>query len=94
MKEQLFEWDEAKSERNRVERGFGFDYAARVFAEPVLEEQDRRKDYKERRLVATGKIGEDVFVIVYTWRGNRRRIISARPAKRRERDAYYKAFLE
>ncbi len=27
-----FEWDPAKHERTRRERGFGFDYAARIFA--------------------------------------------------------------
>jgi uncharacterized DUF497 family protein len=90
----LFEWDEAKSSRNRAERGFGFDYACRIFAEPVIEEEDRRRDYGERRIVATGKIGPEVFVVVFAWRGNRRRIISARLAKRRERDAYRQAFPE
>ena len=29
----LFEWDEAKSLRTLKERGFGFDYAARMFLE-------------------------------------------------------------
>jgi uncharacterized protein len=90
----LFEWDEAKSSRNRAERGFDFAYACRIFAGPVVEEEDRRRDYGERRIVATGKIGTQAFVVVFAWRGNRRRIISARPAKRRERDAYRQAFPE
>jgi uncharacterized DUF497 family protein len=51
-----------------------------------------RRDYGERRIVATGKIEDGVFVVVYTWRGRRRRIISARPAKRKERDDYGKAY--
>jgi uncharacterized protein len=88
----LFEWDEAKSERNRKERGFGFDYACRIFESPVIEEEDRRRDYGERRIVATGQVEGDIFVLVFTWRGRRRRIISARPAKRKERDDYRKAF--
>jgi uncharacterized DUF497 family protein len=90
----LFEWDEAKSSRNRADRGFDFDYACRIFAGPVIEEEDRRLDYRERRIVATGKVGTETFVVVYTWRGKRRRIISARPAKRRERDAYRQTFPE
>jgi hypothetical protein len=28
----LFEWDEAKSRRTLSERGFGFDYATRIFS--------------------------------------------------------------
>lgn len=86
------EWDDAKSERNRKERGFGFDYAALIFQGAVLEEEDRRRDYGERRFVATGAVGDDLFVVVFTWRSDRRRIISARPAKRRERNAYRQAF--
>jgi hypothetical protein len=90
----LFEWNEAKSSRNRVERGFDFDYACRIFAGPVIEEEDRRRNYGERRIIATGKIGAQAFVVVFVWRGNRRRIISTRPAKRSERDAYRQAFPE
>ena len=90
----LFEWDEAQSSRNHAERGFDFDYACRIFAGPVIEEEDRRFDYRERRIVATGKVGTETFVVVYTWRGDRRRIISARPAKRRERGAYSQTFPE
>ncbi len=46
-----FEWDEAKSERNRRERGFDFDFAfaARVFEGGYLADEDRRKDYGEPR---------------------------------------------
>ncbi len=52
----------------------------------------RRRDYGERRLVSIGEIDGEVFAIVYTWRGANRRIISARRARRRERDAYRQAF--
>ena len=43
----LFEWDEAKSQRNLNERGFGFEYAARVFLGPTLERPDNRREYGE-----------------------------------------------
>ncbi len=92
--EQLFEWDEVKSRRNLAERGFDFEFATRVFDGPLLEEEDRRRDYREPRIAATGRIEGGFFVIVYTWRGTRRRIISARPASRRERNEYRKAFPE
>jgi uncharacterized protein len=73
-------------------RGFDFEYAARIFEGTVLEREDGRRDYGERRIVSVGQIEGDVFVVVYTWRGNHRRIISGRRASRRERDAYYQAF--
>jgi uncharacterized DUF497 family protein len=87
-----FEWDEAKSRRNFRERGFDFEFGTRIFDGPCIEEEDARRDYGERRIVAAGKIEDGVFVVVYTWRGRRRRIISARPAKRKERDDYGKAY--
>lgn len=90
----FFEWDEGKSARNYAERGFGFDYACRIFEGPVIEEEDRRRDYGEHRVIATGEIEGGIFVIVYTPRGGGCRIISARPAKRRERNAYRQAFPE
>lgn len=87
-----FEWDEAKSRATFEKRGFDFEYVARIFESTVLEREDRRREYGERRIVSVGPIEDDLFVVVYTWRGDRRRIISARRASRRERDAYRKAF--
>jgi len=82
-----FEWDEAKSEQNLCQRGFGFDYAALLFDSPVLETIDNRRDYGEIRVQAIGQVGEDILFVTYTDRSNRksRRIISARKANRKER---------
>jgi uncharacterized DUF497 family protein len=57
----LFEWDEAKSNRNRADRGFDFEYACQIFVRPVLEEDDRRHNYGESRIIATGEIGTETF---------------------------------
>ena len=81
----LFEWDGAKSLRNLNERGFGFDYASRIFLGPTLENPDNRRDYGEVRIQAIGQIGDAVLFVVYTDRGDLRHIISARPASRKER---------
>jgi uncharacterized DUF497 family protein len=72
-----FGWDPAKSERTRRERGFGFDYAARIFAGPTVEVVDRRRDYGEARIRAIGEIDGRVYVVVYTDRPSLRWIISA-----------------
>lgn len=91
----MFEWDEAKSRENLEERGFDFEFAARIFAGgDVLEYEDKRRDYRETRIAAIGEVEGALLFVVYTWRGYNRRIISARRASRRERDAYCKAFGE
>jgi uncharacterized DUF497 family protein len=80
-----FEWDPAKSDRNRHERGFDFATAALIFDGPVQTAVDERRDYGEERVIAIGEIAGEVIVVVYTDRGQIRRIISARRANRRER---------
>jgi uncharacterized DUF497 family protein len=84
----MFEWDRAKSAKNLRDRGFDFAYAAKIFDQPTLEADDPRNGYGERRIRAVGRVGEDVLFVVYTWRGEVRRIISARLASRKERNAY------
>jgi hypothetical protein len=86
-----FEWDEAKSEANLRERGFDFAYAALIFEGLTLEWDDVRREYGERRILTIGRVEGDVLFVVYTWRAGVRRIISARLANRRERNAYRKA---
>jgi uncharacterized DUF497 family protein len=40
----VFEWDEAKSQDNLEQRGFDFEYAARIFkGGDLLEYEDRRR---------------------------------------------------
>ena len=60
----LFEWDDAKSQRNLVERGFGFDHAAAIFLGPTLEAQDNRRDYGEIRVQAIGRAGDDILSVI------------------------------
>jgi uncharacterized protein len=84
-----FEWDEAKSERNARERGLPFALAPRLFEGPVVEADDPR-DWGERRVKAVGVIEGREYVVVYTQRGEARRIISFRDAARPERDLYWR----
>jgi uncharacterized DUF497 family protein len=82
------EWDDAKSEKNLLERGFGFDFAALIFEGPVLERVDRRQDYGEARVQAIGEVYGYILFVVYTDQGETRRIISARMANSKERAAW------
>jgi len=63
----------------------GFDFAALVFASGVVEWPDDRHDYGEARFRAVGMADAILLHVVYTDRGAVRRIISARPASRKER---------
>jgi uncharacterized DUF497 family protein len=72
-----FEWDPGKHETIRRTRGFGFDYAIRIFAGPTVEVMDRRRDYGEMRVRAIGEIDGRVYVVVYTDRGDVRWIVTA-----------------
>jgi len=49
----------------------------------------RQREYGEERIGALGRLEEEILFVVYTWRGERRRIISARRARRDERKRYY-----
>jgi uncharacterized protein len=84
-----FEWDEAKRLSNILKHGVDFADAVEVFAGRFTEAEDLRRAYGERRSLVTGRLGDDVLRIVYTWRAERCRLISARRAKRNERRAYY-----
>jgi len=49
---------------------------------------DDRWDYGEERIATLGRSEGKILYVVYTWRGNARRIISAREAMKDERRAY------
>lgn len=84
-----FDWDPAKDEANRRERGFGFDFAALVFEGDTIEWPDGRRDYGEARVRAIGEAEGVVLHVVFTDRGEVRRIISARIANRKERKRWH-----
>ena len=84
-----FEWDEDKSKACYEERSFDFAYVLNVFLDPDrLVRKDHRWDYGEDRFELTGVIDGRVFVLIYTVRSTRIRVISARKANRREVNDY------
>ncbi|HLF05219.1 MAG TPA: BrnT family toxin [Dehalococcoidia bacterium] len=58
----------------------------------MLESKDARRNYGETRIVAVGATDGVAVTIVYTTRGEVRRIISARRSKRDERRACRQAY--
>lgn len=87
-----FGWDERKAEQNLTKHGVPFEYAARVFLDPLrLDSEDARRDYGEERRLTLGSIERRVYVVAYTMRGQVTRLISARKANRHERRRYDEA---
>ena len=84
-----FEWDERKRERNLIIHRVDFIDVLSIFDGATLEIVDDRFNYGETRIRCLGEIEGRVYVVVYTWRGVNRRIISARKANARERRTYY-----
>jgi uncharacterized DUF497 family protein len=81
-----FEWDEDKAERNFRKHGIDFDEAIEVFyGSPMLRPSDRSN---EERWIAIGETEGRVVAIVFTIRGGKLRIISARRARKNEKRAY------
>jgi uncharacterized DUF497 family protein len=72
-----FEWDEEKRLENIRVRKVDFRVAVRIFDNPVIEAEDNRADYNEERIRALGHVGDDYYLVAYTWRGGNRRIITA-----------------
>ena len=85
------EFDPAKSEENERLRGLPFSLVADFDFETALTWTDARKDYGEDRRIALGLIGRRVFVVAFTWRDERLRVISFRKANARERARYAQA---
>jgi len=83
-----FEWDEAKRRANIAKHGIDFLTATRVFDDAAAYAYPSPASDVEQRFVVVGKVDGMVMAVVYTMRGERRRIISARMARRAERARY------
>ncbi|HTC05409.1 MAG TPA: BrnT family toxin [Xanthobacteraceae bacterium] len=81
------EWNEAKAASNRRKHDIDFDEAIEIFyGTSLLRRSDRKM---EERWLAIGETEGRVVTVVFTWRGDALRIISARRARRNEKRAYY-----
>lgn len=86
----VVEWDRDKAEANRAKHGVDLADAATVMSDNLA--LTRRDDHtSEERYVTLGMdaLGR-VLVVVFTWRGETVRLISARRANASERRQYEK----
>jgi uncharacterized DUF497 family protein len=87
------EFDQLKRGKTLLERGLDFARAVEVFDGLHLTGQDKRMDYEEDRFITVGWLDDDMIVLVWTPRGEVRRIISMRKANDREK-TLYASYLE
>ena len=91
MNENEFEWDADKAERNLAKHGISFTAATYVFDDIfALEQLDFDSQPGEIRYVIIGMVNEVILTVVYTERGERIRVISARKATKHEQREYYR----
>ena len=85
-----FEWDADKDKKNRKKHGVSFDEASTVFGDPHARTiHDPVHSDEEDRFITLGESHRRrLLVVVFTDRGDKIRIISARVATRRERSDY------
>jgi uncharacterized DUF497 family protein len=85
-----YQWDREKAAANLNKHGIDFADAVSTFSDDLaITVTDER--FEEERFITIGMddLGR-VLVVVYTWRGNEIRLISARKAMRHEQTQYEK----
>ncbi len=88
-----FEWDTEKNKANKIKHGFSFEEALHIFADPnAIEIYNQIHSQSEDRYKVIGQIQSKVFVVtvIYTENKEQLRLISARKANQKERNAYEK----
>ena len=84
----MWDWDEDKRQANLAKHRVDFAWVEDFDWSTATTEPDRRHDYGERRFRSTGSIGNRLYVLIFTPRGDRRRLISLRKANGREIDKW------
>ena len=86
-----FEWDAQKATLNLRKHGVAFKDAQLVFNDVFATHSfDADAGYGEQRMIATGMVNGVLLTVVYTERGERTRLISARKATKHEQLGYYR----
>ena len=84
-----YEWDEEKRQENAGKHTIDFaEIHAFEWDTAVYNPNDT---HGELRWVATSYIGDRLYTVIYTWRGDRKRVISLRRASRQEERIYAQA---
>ena len=86
-----YEWDQWNVQKNEIKHGVSAREAESAFHDPEyrLFLDEKHSTRGDRRYILYGRSGEGrVLMLGFTVRGQRVRIITARPASRKERGMY------
>lgn len=86
-----FEWDQNKAQSNREKHDVKFEEAAEVFFDPFYQTGDASSNNEKREFIIRYSSYYRLLLVVFVERGQRNRIISARPTTRAERKLYENA---
>jgi uncharacterized DUF497 family protein len=90
VRDDHFEWDDAKARENEAKHGVSFQRAKEVFTGPfAIEFEDDRRHYGEQRFNIVGMVEGRLVFVAYSLAGETIRLISARGATRYERRQYH-----
>ena len=81
----MWDWDEPKRQATLLLRGLDFAMVNQFDLDTAVIDPDDRRYYGELRFKATGMIGGRLFIVIFTPRGERFRLISLRKANTREK---------
>jgi len=85
-----FEWDAAKAQTNLRKHKVPFVIACETFKDGNrIELPDFSSEYGEERWIVLGRVGQTILSVVFTHRGERIRLISARRADPNEQRIYW-----
>jgi len=90
MRDDRFEWDDRKAAGNLRKHRVEFEHARLVFDDPNASDRLDEDEDEEERSVRVGMANGRLLFVVYTVRGERTRIISARKATKDEQDDYFR----
>lgn len=91
MRDEEFEWDDRKANRNAREHEVPFALARLVFDDPNAIDRLDLDETDEERILITGLVGDVLLTVCFVLREPRRRIISARRATYHEQEEYNEA---
>lgn len=91
LKDIVFDWDQWNVQKNEIKHGVSHLEAESVFFDPdyKLFKDQKHSKAKELRFILYGRSSENrLLMIGFTLRAKKIRIITARPASRKEREIY------
>ncbi len=95
MIDDKFEWHDTKAEANAKAHGITFEDTCKVFADAnAIWDEDLDSSWNEDRFRVIGQVYDRIVFVSYAYREDEDgeeviRLISARPATKRERNDYY-----